>query len=1410
MRLGFIKKNFFGILAFFRFGGKTTKPKRDPYKSGYGALGFNGWLSVLLLFLSAGCPPKTPEPKHGLEDNFHKKEARTLYGIDQFQISAPVEYLQVSEGEVSPAENPAVSGSAVSETTPSAEGSGQPWWSSLGSFPVTEVAPHSAEGEEKGKWVKTSLHPSFLEQITDNKDLQSMGQFKVKVRDEKSGAVREAIVRRVLEDWAEATALTEEDLAGMGALRIRTSSGGEEVKNSISQVGAFIDPNSKVSFINRYYLVDYTTPDVKLPKGANLESVKDDPKKLLAFLFGEVNDFHGFPDTDYYILPRLEGNYLILYRLGRPNKIPFDERSMAYRVGDYLATPLVGYPLEYCVPDKHETAHFEKTDLDVAVCEGVSMSSAKYVRFQTMGKQVFSYQPKLDIFPADFFKGKWFYLRTIVRTSERDAGSIGHHPFVSSHLVEFRKTPQHLEVVDASGYEVDDEDKVTAVFIPVKWKEYEMDRNADLLKSFSEREKTKTPDVKRPYFQLDFHRLTALEVGGDSKLKAVVGRVYITDAYFSFDIEVNREAGYPFVVRYTFKKTEGNQSYPERAWYKEDTDKFMPVFASARRYYSSSVDATTKDREKFMRANRFDPGQEVIRWHFSAQTSRDKWVRDFGRHAVEYQNKMFKEAARRSGRKHIEIVLDESEDKPLGSLGNNIINLVVTESQTAIGAYGFGPNVSNPITGEVVGATANVWVSSVLDGYITKVRQYIRIKIWPPSWKFLSISNGVSAYLEKRIEDLCPEVGRFIESQKGRVILHPTRFIVDGDEDKRVQVSCGRKLAEPAILWTVLHEMHHGFGFRHVFGGSSDRENFYTSYEEMKGIFGDGILNVETEGFKGPARYASVMDYANLDYPILTVPGEYDIGAVRYLYFDEVELRDGKTLVLSGEGSILEQARAQGVDEDQIKYRACNLSHLDTGRISVDSEDPLCAKFDYGSTPKEIVEIKIRDTQDFIVGAFRRYDRTFKRFDLDGKVVAPDMFFAPYLIKWRKLLNGLFAKSGKHPLDYSSFSEKDIKEYEEIIEAEAAQNEEFRSYYEIIPVLSDFMERMLTIPFKRCIYERPDETFYSVNLEVIRSRIAGDYPSGSRELFMNCKSESVQKWAKETGAGEFVTEVGIFAQNREYFINPLKTDPWDEMSISDLIVLLNSVQKLTLFLGFEPGFRRHFFEFEKENWLKGQDINPYINDSPRIREVREERGLSVNCRPLQSSPNLPECEPLFPRFSINELQEKYFAPPGIPVFHKSLASVQSLSSQIIVGSQSERIRVELKRAFSTMRVNDIASFQTKVTNLTQNPSRALTNMSNAFETQVPFIYQSYEDYVREHDTPEKQNETSFIAFLRGLSSVISFEESGEFIMPFIKGGVMEEGFRKYNSYKACIAKEECADRQEKKSFIQLTNNRLGG
>ena len=214
--------------------------------------------------------------------------------------------------------------------------------------------------------------------------------------------------------------------------------------------------------------------------------------------------------------------------------------------------------------------------------------------------------------------------------------------------------------------------------------------------------------------------------------------------------------------------------------------------------------------------------------------------------------------------------------------------------------------------------------------------------------------------------------------------------------------------------------------------------------------------------------------------------------------------------------------------------------------------------------------------------------------------------------------------------DYSSFSEEDIKEYEALLLAEAQRNEEFRSYYEIIPILSDFYMEMMNFPFKQCVYERADGTFHSVALEVIKSRIKGDYPSGSRALLVNCLSESVRKWAEESDAGVFITEVGTFVNSQEYFIQPFETDPYDEVSSGPAISKVT--QQFNPFINFGPGQRRRFFKSETENWLKGYDINPYVNDSKRIREARRARGLSVDCRPLKPNPELPECEPLVSPF----------------------------------------------------------------------------------------------------------------------------------------------------------------------------------
>ena len=152
-------------------------------------------------------------------------------------------------------------------------------------------------------------------------------------------------------------------------LKIRTASKGEKVKISFVQENIYIDP--KISFINEYEFLEYQI----LPP-------KTKWQKRLARWLGQVDKFKGFPDTEYYILPHYEGNFLILYKVATPDKIPYDERPIAKTIGDMLAVPLVGYPIKYCRAVNIPGPLHEKTLRYRALCEGVSLSEAEYVHLE--------------------------------------------------------------------------------------------------------------------------------------------------------------------------------------------------------------------------------------------------------------------------------------------------------------------------------------------------------------------------------------------------------------------------------------------------------------------------------------------------------------------------------------------------------------------------------------------------------------------------------------------------------------------------------------------------------------------------------------------------------------------------------------------------------------------------------------------------------------------------------------------------------------------------------------------------------------------------------------------------------------------------------------------------------------------
>ena len=130
-----------------------------------------------------------------------------------------------------------------------------------------------------------------------------------------------------------------------------------------------------------------------------------------------------------------------------------------------------------------------------------------------------------------------------------------------------------------------------------------------------------------------------------------------------------------------------------------------------------------------------------------------------GYEAVDLLNKALEEAGRGSKNK-IKIVLDKKgKDKEVGDIRYNTLNLILSESEEPE-QFRLGPNTANPITGEVVSATANVWVSHIINAYIDIVRNYIRFRVYPPVWKMKPFSPETVTFIHNNVNTKKPAMWR--------------------------------------------------------------------------------------------------------------------------------------------------------------------------------------------------------------------------------------------------------------------------------------------------------------------------------------------------------------------------------------------------------------------------------------------------------------------------------------------------------------------------------------------------------------------------------------------------------------------------------------------------------------------------
>lgn len=163
-------------------------------------------------------------------------------------------------------------------------------------------------------------------------------------------------------------------------------------------------------------------------------------------------------------------------------------------------------------------------------------------------------------------------------------------------------------------------------------------------------------------------------------------------------------------------------------------------------------------------------------------------------------------------------------------------------------------------------------------------------------------------------------------------------------------------------IWipTLVHELGHNLGLRHNFGGSEDKENFYTAEELNK------------MGIKHKVPYSSVMDYGYSELNVLPTLGKYDIAALRFGYKREVEAKNGKMVELGNNQTLAQLKSLDTTLADLKEYRYCTDGHVDV--------NPGCKRFDEGTTTPEIMDFLEKSYEEmYSVRNFRNGRENFSK-----------------------------------------------------------------------------------------------------------------------------------------------------------------------------------------------------------------------------------------------------------------------------------------------------------------------------------------------------------------------------------------------------------------------------------------------
>ncbi|MCM2278860.1 MAG: zinc-dependent metalloprotease [Oligoflexia bacterium] len=439
--------------------------------------------------------------------------------------------------------------------------------------------------------------------------------------------------------------------------------------------------------------------------------------------------------------------------------------------------------------------------------------------------------------------------------------------------------------------------------------------------------------------------------------------------------------------------------------------------------------------------------------------------------------------------------LSEERGKSAGDLRNSMI--VMVEDPPALGLLGYGPSVTNPLTGEIVSGRTVMYLG-VIKQTIRRTYEEIRkaraeekvarakaalkaaaeaaqaapidlgtgIKFRPAAGRLSRVNLAevkalVRDYTKNRsgeadlrsklrnAEKDCfysadefnfsEAVTKGLQEQLGEGDLRPWEELSEAERAKALDV-----LVPYVWVPTLVHELGHNLGLRHNFQGSEDQENFYTAEELAK------------MGSEGEIPYSSVMDYAARTLNELHTMGKYDVAALRFGYQRQVELKDGSLTGVPATLTALKGELAGG--EDALKpYGFCTDEHVDLNAG--------CKRFDEGTNLADIARFQIRMYEERY--SLRNFRNGARNFSLNG-----DAGYASRIEDTFYNLRLFLEVRDKIQARFPSLTEK-----------EWAEIPFLKDLDEAVQVTSDFFLRVIGTPDVHCVavsLENPE------NIELVK------------------------------------------------------------------------------------------------------------------------------------------------------------------------------------------------------------------------------------------------------------------------------------------------------------------------------------